>query len=423
MSVDVVTFGCRLNAFESEVIRREAERAGLDDTIVINSCAVTSEAVAQARQSIRRLKRERPQARIVVTGCAAQIQPKMFADMAEVDRVVGNDDKMSGDAWRDARGAFDAASAFGIGRSEKIAVADIMTVREMAPHLLEGFQRGLPRVFVQVQNGCDHRCTFCIIPYGRGNSRSVPMGAVVDQVRALVERGHAELVLTGVDLTSYGADLPRAPKLGALVKQILRHVPELTRLRISSIDSIEVDRDLLDVIADDERLMPHLHLSLQSGDDLILKRMKRRHSRSHAIEFCAQVRRLRPDIAFGADMIAGFPTETEAMFARSQQLVEACGLTFLHVFPYSPRPGTPAARMPQIAGDAIKDRARRLRATGDAALQRRLAAEIGSTRHVLIESASQGRTEHFIPVAIAGESPGAVRTLVMAGHDGARLMV
>jgi threonylcarbamoyladenosine tRNA methylthiotransferase MtaB len=291
----------------------------------------------------------------------------------------------------------------------------------MAPHLLEGFLGGLPRVFVQVQNGCDHRCTFCIIPYGRGNSRSVPMGAVVDQVRALAERGHAEIVLTGVDLTSYGADLPGAPKLGALVKQILRHVSELKRLRISSIDSIEVDRDLLDVVAEDDRLMPHLHLSLQSGDDLILKRMKRRHSRADAVEFCAQVKRLRPDIAFGADIIAGFPTETEAMFARSQQLVEECDLTFLHVFPYSPRPGTPAARMPQIRGDAIKDRARRLRATGEAALQRRLAAEVGSVRQVLIESASQGRTEHFMPVAISGETPGAVRTLVMAGHDGARL--
>jgi threonylcarbamoyladenosine tRNA methylthiotransferase MtaB len=415
MSVDVVTFGCRLNAFESEVIRREAENAGLADTIVINSCAVTNEAVAQARQSIRRLKRERPDARIVVTGCAAQTQPAMFAEMAEVDRVVGNDDKMRSEAWRDAH------AAFGIGSSEKIAVADIMAVREMAPHLLEGFQRGLPRVFVQVQNGCDHRCTFCIIPYGRGNSRSVPMGAVVDQVRALVARGHAEIVLTGVDLTSYGADLPGASKLGALVKQILRHVPELKRLRISSIDSIEVDRDLLDVIADDERLMPHLHLSLQSGDDLILKRMKRRHSRSHAIEFCAQVRRLRPGIAFGADVIAGFPTETEAMFARSQELVEACDLTFLHVFPYSPRPGTPAARMPQVRGDVVRDRARRLRAMGEAALQRRLAAEVGSMRQVLIESVTQGRTEHFLPVAISGETPGAVRTLVVAGHDGARL--
>src|SRR6195952_5823539 len=348
MSVDVVTFGCRLNAFESEVIAREAERAGLTETIVINSCAVTNEAVAQARQSIRRLKRERPEARIVVTGCAAQTQPAMFADMAEVDRVVGNDEKMRRQSWRDARVSFDVASSFGIGSSEKIAVADIMAVREMAPHLLEGFQSGLPRVFVQVQNGCDHRCTFCIIPYGRGNSRSVPMGAVVDQVRALSDRGHAEIVLTGVDLTSYGADLPGAPKLGQLTKQILRHVPELKRLRISSIDSIEVDRDLLDVIGDDERLMPHLHLSLQSGDDMILKRMKRRHLRNDAIEFCAQVRRLRPDIALGADIIAGFPTETEEMFARSQELVEACDLTFLHVFPYSPRPGTPAARMPQV---------------------------------------------------------------------------
>jgi threonylcarbamoyladenosine tRNA methylthiotransferase MtaB len=422
MSVDVVTFGCRLNAFESEVIRREAENAGLADTIVINSCAVTNEAVAQARQSIRRLKRERPEARIVVTGCAAQTQPAMFAEMAEVDRVIGNDDKMRGEAWRDSRAAFDA-SPFGIGSSEKIAVADIMAVREMAPHLLEGFQSGLPRVFVQVQNGCDHRCTFCIIPYGRGNSRSVPMGAVVDQVRALAARGHAEIVLTGVDLTSYGADLPGTPRLGALVKQILRHVPELKRLRISSIDSIEVDRDLLDVIADDERLMPHLHLSLQSGDDLILKRMKRRHSRRHAIDFCAQLRRLRPDIAFGADIIAGFPTETEEMFARSQELVDECGLTFLHVFPYSPRPGTPAARMPQVRGEVIKERARRLRETGEAALQRRLESEVGSVRQVLIESATQGRTEHFMPVAIAGDTPGAVRALVMKGQDGARLMI
>jgi threonylcarbamoyladenosine tRNA methylthiotransferase MtaB len=347
----------------------------------------------------------------------------MFADMAEVDRVVGNDDKMRGEAWRHARIAFDAAPAFGIANEEKIAVADIMAVREMAPHLLEGFQKGLPRVFVQVQNGCDHRCTFCIIPYGRGNSRSVPMGAVVDQVRALLERGHAEIVLTGVDLTSYGADLPGAPKLGMLTRQILRHVPELKRLRISSIDQVEVDRDLLDVIADDERLMPHLHLSLQSGDDLILKRMKRRHSRDDAVQFCAQVRRLRPDIAFGADIIAGFPTETEEMFARSQDLVEACGLTFLHVFPYSPRPGTPAARMPQVSGEVIKQRAKRLRATGEAALQKRLASEIGATRQVLIESATQGRTEHFMPVAIAGETPGAVRTLAMAGHNGVRLTV
>jgi threonylcarbamoyladenosine tRNA methylthiotransferase MtaB len=377
--------------------------------------------VAQARQSIRRLKRERPETRIVVTGCAAQTQAEMFAGMAEVDRVLGNDDKMRSEAWRAARRALDGAAGLDVDASEKIAVADIMAVKEIAPHLVGGFQKGLPRVFVQVQNGCDHRCTFCIIPYGRGNSRSVPMGAVVDQVRKLVERGHAEIVLTGVDLTSYGADLPGAPKLGQLTKQILRHVPELKRLRISSIDSIEADSDLLDVIADDERLMPHLHLSLQSGDDLILKRMKRRHSRKDAVEFCAQVRRLRPDIALGADIIAGFPTETGEMFVRSVDLVAECGLTFLHVFPYSPRPGTPAARMPQVAGNEIRERARRLRATGEAALQKRLASEIGAAREVLIESATQGRTEHFIPVAINGETPGTVRRLNVTGHDGARL--
>jgi threonylcarbamoyladenosine tRNA methylthiotransferase MtaB len=423
MSVEIVTFGCRLNAFESEVILREAKSAGLSDTIVINSCAVTNEAVAQARQSIRRLKRDRPELRIVVTGCAAQIESRMFADMAEVDRVVGNDDKMRTEAWRAARTALDTGPGFGIAAGEKIAVADIMAVREMAPHLLDGFQKGLPRVFVQVQNGCDHRCTFCIIPFGRGNSRSVPMGAVVSQVRALVERGHAEIVLTGVDLTSYGADLPGTPKLGTLTKQILRHVPELKRLRISSIDQVEVDRDLLDVIADDERLMPHLHLSLQSGDDLILKRMKRRHSRGQAIQFCAQVRRLRPDIALGADIIAGFPTESEEMFKRSLDLVEECDLTFLHVFPYSPRPGTPAARMPQVSGKRIKDRAKRLRMAGEAALQRRLTSETGATRQVLIESVRQGRTEHFLPVAISGETPGAVRALTVIGNDGTRLTV
>src|SRR3954462_9898947 len=423
VSVEIVTFGCRLNAFESEVIARKAESAGLTDAIVINSCAVTNEAVAQARQSIRRLNRERPELRIVVTGCAAQTQPEMFARMPEVDRVLGNDDKMRTDAWRAARSALEGPTNFAVDGSEKIAVGDIMSVTEMAPHLLEGYQTGLPRVFVQVQNGCDHRCTFCIIPYGRGNSRSVPMGAVVDQVRALVERGHTEIVLTGVDLTSYGADLPGTPKLGLLTKQILRHVPELKRLRISSIDSIEADRDLLDVIADDERLMPHLHLSLQSGDDMILKRMKRRHSRQDAIEFCAQVRRLRPDITLGADIIAGFPTETEEMFARSEALVDECNLTFLHVFPYSPRPGTPAARMPPVAGEAIKARAKRLRAAGEVALRKRLASEIGAVRQVLIESATQGRTEHFLPVAIKGETPGAVMSMAIKGHDGARLTV
>jgi threonylcarbamoyladenosine tRNA methylthiotransferase MtaB len=423
MSVEIVTFGCRLNAFESEVIARQAERAGLSDTIVINSCAVTSEAVAQARQSIRRLKRQRPQLRIVVTGCAAQTEPEMFASMPEVDRVLGNDEKMRGEPWRAARTALEGAAKLDVPAFEKIAVADIMAVRQMAPHLVEGFQRGLPRVFVQVQNGCDHRCTFCIIPYGRGNSRSVPMGAVVTQVRALVERGHAEIVLTGVDLTSYGADLPGAPKLGQLAKQILRHVPEVKRLRISSIDQVEADRDLLDVIANEERLMPHLHLSLQSGDNLILKRMKRRHCRKQAIEFCAEVRRLRPDIALGADIIAGFPTESEEMFVRSIDLVEDCGLTFLHVFPYSKRPGTAAARMPQVPGHAIRERAKRLRASGEAALQRRLASEVGVTRQVLIESATQGRTEHFIPVAVDGAKAGEVRRLTITGHDGARLTV
>jgi threonylcarbamoyladenosine tRNA methylthiotransferase MtaB len=417
VTVDVVTFGCRLNAFEGELIAREADAAGLSDLVVINSCAVTNEAVAQARQSIRKLRRERPSARIIVTGCAAQTQSDMFAAMPEVDRVLGNDDKLRGDAWRATRAAFD------LDTSEKVAVSDIMAVTEMAPHLASGFQLGLPRVFVQVQNGCDHRCTFCIIPYGRGNSRSVPMGAVVDQVRALVARRHAEIVLTGVDLTSYGADLPGTPKLGRLVQQILRHVPELQRLRISSIDSIEVDRDLLDALACDPRLMPHLHLSLQSGDDMILKRMKRRHLRHDAIAFCREVRRLRPDIALGADLIAGFPTETDEMFARSLDLVDECGLTFLHVFPYSPRPGTPAARMPQVDGTVIRERARRLREAGEAALRKRLDAEVGAERDVLIESDSQGRTEHYLPVAVSGEATGTVRRLRVAGHDGTKLLV
>ena len=420
MTLSLVTFGCRLNIVESETIRREAIAAGLDDAIVVNTCAVTSEAVAQARQSIRKLRRDHPNRRIIVTGCAAQTDAKMFAAMPEVDRVLGNDDKMQSEAWRTARDAFEV-QPFGIASEQKIAVADIMAVREMSPHLVEGFAGGLPRAFVQVQNGCDHRCTFCIIPFGRGNSRSVPMGAVVEQVRALVEAGHAEIVLTGVDLTSYGADLPGVPKLGALTRQILKHVPELRRLRISSLDAVEVDADLFDVIASEERLMPHLHLSLQAGDDLILKRMKRRHARADAIAFCDQIRRLRPDIAFGADIIAGFPTETEEMFARSLELVEECGLTFLHVFPYSKRPGTPAAKMPQVDGRTVKDRARRLRAAGEAALRRRLASEHGAVRQVLIESGTQGRTEHFLPVAIADGVPGSVRAITITGDDGMRL--
>jgi threonylcarbamoyladenosine tRNA methylthiotransferase MtaB len=418
MTVDVLTFGCRLNAAESDVIRREAEQAGVSDAIVVNTCAVTNEAVAQARQSIRRLKRERPGARIVVTGCAAQTQPEMFADMAEVDRVVGNDDKMHRRTWQAMRDAPREAST-----SPKIAVSDIMAVREMAPHLTDGFRRGLPRAFVQVQNGCDHRCTFCIIPYGRGNSRSAPPADAIAHMRAMAEAGHAEIVLTGVDLTSYGGDLPGAPKLGALVKQILAEVPEVKRLRLSSIDSIEADRDLLDVIANDERLMPHLHLSLQAGDDLILKRMKRRHLSADAVAFCAQVKRLRPDVAFGADIIAGFPTETEEMFSRSLDLVEDCDLTFLHVFPFSPRPMTPAARMPQVRAAVIRDRARKLREKGEAALRRRLAAELGAIRNVLIESPTQGRTEHYLPVAVSGFAVGSVQALRIVAQDGRQLRV
>ena len=337
MTVEVVTFGCRLNAYESEVIRREAQAAGLVDTIVVNTCAVTAEAVRQSRQAIRRLARERPDSKIVVTGCAAQIEPTAFAAMTEVDRVLGNADKLQPGTW--ARTAAALACGPGAAADEKILVNDIMGLREIAPHLIDGIE-GKARAVVQVQNGCDHRCTFCVIPYGRGNSRSVPMGEVVAQVRRLAERGYCEVVLTGVDLTSYGSHLPGAPRLGRLVKQILKHVPELARLRLSSIDLIETDHDLLDALASEVRLMPHLHLSLQAGDDLILKRMKRRHSRAEAIALCNQARRLRPDIVFGADMIAGFPTETEAMFERTLDLVEECGLTYLHVFPFSARAGT-----------------------------------------------------------------------------------
>ena len=416
MSVEVVTFGCRLNAAESEVIRREAETAGFSDTVVVNTCAVTAEAVRQARQAIRALRRDRPQSKIVVTGCAAQTEPQTFVAMTEADCVLGNAEKLSAAGWTKARAAFD------LGNTPKAIVNDIMLVRESAAHLMEAFA-GHTRAFVQVQNGCDHRCTFCIIPYGRGNSRSVPMGAVVDDARRLVGNGYCEIVLTGVDVTSYGGDLPGAPKLGALVKQILKHVPELKRLRLSSIDSVEADRDLLDAFAGDARLMPHLHLSLQSGDDLILKRMKRRHLRDDAIAFCEQVRRLRPDTVFGADLIAGFPTETEEMFRRSLDLVDECGLTHLHVFPYSPRPGTPAARMPQLAPTAIKDRARRLRERGALALTQHLDGEIGNTRRVLTEAHGIGRTEQFTPVKLAaGTARGNIVDLEIGAHDGKHLL-
>jgi threonylcarbamoyladenosine tRNA methylthiotransferase MtaB len=416
MSVDVVTFGCRLNAAESEVIRREAERAGFADTVVVNTCAVTTEAVRQARQAIRALRRERPQARIVVTGCAAQTEPQTFAAMGEADLVLGNTEKLKAAAWGQAR------TGFGGGDARKTLVSDIMAVKDSAAHLIDAFS-GRTRAFVQVQNGCDHRCTFCIIPFGRGNSRSVPMAAVVEDVRRLVANDYREIVLTGVDITSYGADLPDAPRLGTLVKQILKHVPELKRLRLSSIDSVEADRDLLDALAGDDRLMPHLHLSLQSGDDLILKRMKRRHLRADAIAFADTVRRLRPDVAFGADLIAGFPTETEAMFENSLALVDECALTHLHVFPFSPRPGTPAARMPQVARDIVKDRARRLRERGALALKRHLDAEVGVTRRVLTESHKSGRTAYFTKVALTVPAePGQMLDLKMAAHDGRQLL-
>ena len=421
MSVDVITFGCRLNTYESEVIRRQARAADLPETVVFNTCAVTAEAVRQSRQAIRRLKRERPAARIVVTGCAAQTEPGRFADMPEVALVLGNEEKLSAQAWRAHRDVL-ARAPFGIAAEEKVAVNDIMMVTQTATHLIDGVE-GHARAFVQVQNGCDHRCTFCIIPYGRGNSRSVPMGEVVAQVRTLCARGYREVVLTGVDLTSYGANLPGAPRLGTLVKQILKHVPELERLRLSSIDSVEADPGLLDAFASDERLMPHLHLSLQSGDDLILKRMKRRHLRADAIAFCEQVRRLRPDVVFGGDIIAGFPTETEDMFARSLDLVEECGLTHLHVFPFSPRPGTPAARMPQLASDIVRDRARRLRAKGETALRRHLDAQVGLTRKVLTEFNGIGRTEHFTPVRLdASAMPGMILDLTFTGHNGRQLL-
>jgi threonylcarbamoyladenosine tRNA methylthiotransferase MtaB len=416
MSVDVVTFGCRLNAAESEVIRREAERAGFADTVVVNTCAVTAEAVRQARQAVRALRRERPQAKIIVTGCAAQTEPQTFVGMAEADRVIGNAEKLSATGWAKTRAAFNVAG------SPKAIVNDIMAVKETAAHFVDAFA-GRARAFVQVQNGCDHRCTFCIIPFGRGNSRSVPIGAAVEDVRRLVGSGYAEIVLTGVDLTSYGADLPGAPTLGTLVKQILKHVPELKRLRLSSIDSVEVDGDLLDVIAGEARLMPHLHLSLQSADDLILKRMKRRHSRADAIAFCSTVRQLRPDVRFGADLIAGFPTESGDMFRRSLDLVEECALTYLHVFPFSPRAGTPAARMPQIDRSIVKERARLLRERGALALTRHLEGEVGARRRVLVESRHAGRTEQFTVVKLAAPGePGTILDLRIAGHDGRQLL-
>lgn len=407
--------GCRLNAYETEAMKALAREAGADDVVVVNTCAVTAEAVRKARKDIRRLAREHPGARIVVTGCAAQTEPATFTAMPEVHRVIGNAEKMAPATWASLAPDF-------TGETERVAVDDIMSVTETASHLIDGFGTR-SRAYVQVQNGCDHRCTFCIIPYGRGNSRSVPAGVVVEQVRRLAATGFEEIVLTGVDLTSWGADLPGAPRLGDLVMRILRLVPELPRLRISSIDSIEVDDNLMRAIAEEERLMPHLHLSLQHGSDLILKRMKRRHLRGDAIRFCEDARRLRPGLTFGADIIAGFPTETETQFEDSLRLVEECGLTWLHVFPYSARPGTPAARMPQLSAETVKTRAARLRAAGEAAVAAHLAAQVGRERDVLMESPRMGRTEHFAEVAFDTEQlEGRIVRSRIVGIEGQRLV-
>jgi len=410
--IDIITFGCRLNAYESEVMRAHAGTAGLSEAVIVNTCAVTAEAVRQARQAIRKARRERPGAKIVVTGCAAQIDPGRFAAMDEVDHVIGNQEKL--DAKTFAR--------FGLEGSERVVVNDIMSVRETASHLIEGFG-GRARAYVQVQNGCDHRCTFCVIPFGRGPSRSVPAGEVVTQVRRLAEQGYAEIVLTGVDITAYGKDLPGDMTLGKLVRAVLKLVPELPRLRLSSIDSVEADAALLAAIAEEERLMPHLHLSLQAGDDLTLKRMKRRHSRADSVRFCDAVRRLRPDIVFGADLIAGFPTETDSMFSNSLSLVDDCGLTFLHVFPYSAREGTPAARMPQLHGTVVAGRARALRDKGVAALKAHLEAAKGRRISVLMENELTGRSADFTPVCIeTGEGAGTLLEAVVAGDNGAALI-
>ncbi|MDI7862410.1 tRNA (N(6)-L-threonylcarbamoyladenosine(37)-C(2))-methylthiotransferase MtaB [Rhizobiaceae bacterium n13] len=411
--VEIITFGCRLNTYESEVMRAEAEKAGLNNAVLVNTCAVTGEAVRQARQAIRRARRENPHARIIVTGCAAQTEKQAFAEMAEVDAVLGNEEKLKSASYR-------ALPDFGVSTEEKLRVNDIMSVTETAPQMVKHID-GHVRAFIQVQNGCDHRCTFCIIPYGRGNSRSVPMGAVVDQARRLVEGGYSEIVLTGVDATSYGADLPGEPTLGLLAKTLLKHVPEIRRLRLSSIDSIEADGHLMDLIADEPRFMPHLHLSLQHGDDMILKRMKRRHSRADAIRFCTDVRRLRPEIAFGADMIAGFPTETEEMFENAARLAEECGIAQLHVFPYSPRPGTPAARMPQLDRRLVKERAARLREIGAMLYRGHLDAMVGTEQMILIENNGMAHTENFTLVAAPALSPRLLVPARITGHNGKHL--
>ena len=408
------TLGCRLNAYETEAMKELAEAAGVSGAVVVNTCAVTAEAVRKAKQEIRRLARENPGAPVIVTGCAAQTEPETFAAMPEVTRVIGNHGKMLAETWTGLK-APDL-----IGETEKIQVNDIMSVKETAGHLIDGF--GRVRAYVQVQNGCDHRCTFCIIPYGRGNSRSVPAGVVIEQIKRLVDKGFQEVVLTGVDLTSWGADLPATPRLGDLVMRILRLVPDLPRLRISSIDSIEADDNLMQAIATEPRLMPHLHLSLQAGDNMILKRMKRRHLRDDAIRFCEEARVLRPDIVFGADIIAGFPTESDEMFENSRKLIADCGLTFLHVFPFSPRKGTPAARMPQLKGPLIRERAAILRAEGEAALARHLAEQQGQIHDVLTETPRMGRSGQFTEVTFAEDMPeGQILRARITGSEGGRL--
>ncbi len=384
----IVTFGCRLNAYESEAMRARAGEAGLSNAIIFNTCAVTGEAVRQSRQAIRKARRENPNSKIIVTGCAAQTEPQTYAGMPEVDLVLGNAEKL------DAKNYF---------INERVRVNDIMSVRETASQMVDSFD-GRARAFLQVQNGCDHRCTFCIIPYGRGNSRSVGVGEVIGEARRLTEAGFPEIVLTGVDLTSYGHDLPGTPSLGALVRKILKLVPALKRLRLSSIDSIEADDELMRAIAEEERLMPHFHLSAQSGDDMILKRMKRRHARKDTIAFCDAVRRLRPDVAFGADLIAGFPTETDEMFENTKALIDDAGLSYLHIFPFSPRKGTPAARMPQVAKPRVKERAARLRAKGEEALSARMSALVGSEQVLLVEKQGLGRTACFAQARFTGDT-------------------
>ncbi len=412
------TFGCRLNAYETEAMKELGAAAGLDGSVVVNTCAVTAEAVRQSKQRIRKLRRENPEARIIVTGCAAQTEPATYSAMDEVDLVLGNTEKMQAGTWADLAKGPDF-----IGQTEKVQVNDIMAVTETAGHLIDGFGTR-SRAYVQVQNGCDHRCTFCIIPYGRGNSRSVPAGVVVEQIKRLVDQGYNEIVLTGVDITSWGADLPKEPKLGDLVQRILKLVPDLPRLRISSIDSVEADPALIDAVADERRLMPHLHLSLQAGDDMILKRMKRRHLRDDAIRFCQDMRRARPDIVYGADIIAGFPTETDTMFENSLKLIEDCGLTWLHVFPFSPRQGTSAARMPQLDKRLIKDRAALLRTAGAARVSQHLAAQVGVAHNVLTENPNMGRTEGFTEVVFDIDQPvGQIVRTTITGVRGHQLTV